>query len=240
MKELRLEKMRELPYAMEEAVNRLRINIGFLGKDVRKIMVVSAMPNEGKSLVCAHLWRQMANSGIKSVLVDCDMRNSALVGHYGIRVSSGNPSDKNYGTSNYLSSEDPLDQVVYHTQYPDGDFIPNFDNVVNPSLLLEGSRFSQMLDSLAKDYRYVFVDSPPLNLVSDSETIGHYCDGAIIVVRAGETSKKLVTNTINQLERAGCPILGLVLNRVKGTQGGYYSKRYGSYYGKNSGYYYGK
>ena len=238
MKELRLERLQELPYAMEEAVNRLRVNIGFLGKNVRKIMVVSAMPNEGKSLVCMHLWRQMAESGTHCIFVDVDMRNSVLVSHYGIEVSHG----EKYGTSNYLSTEDSLDQLIYHTDYPEGDFIPNFDNVVNPSLLLEGNRFRQMLDSLARDYRYVFLDSPPLNLVSDSETIGHHCDGAIVVVRAGETSKKLVSNTVNQLERAGCPLLGIVLNRVKGSKGGYYSKKYGSYYygDKDSGYYYGK
>ena len=238
MNELRLEQLQELPYAMEEAVNRLRINIGFLGKNVRKIMVVSAMPNEGKSLVCIHLWRQMAESGTRCIFVDADMRNSALVGHYGIKVNQGGE----YGTSNYLSTEDPLAKVIYHTRYPQGDFIPNFDNVVNPSLLLEGNRFGQMLDTLAQDYRYVFVDSPPLNLVSDSETIGHVCDGAIMVVRAGETSRKLVANTINQLERAGCPLLGIVLNRVKGSKGGYYSKRYGAYYygNKDAGYYYGK
>ena len=238
MRELKLEQLRELPYAMEEAVNRLRVNIGFLGKNVRKIMVVSAMPNEGKSLVCMHLWRQMAESGVRCIFVDADMRNSALVSHYGVEVNQG----EKYGTSNYLSTEDPLEQVIYQTGYPEGDFIPNFDNVVNPSLLLEGNRFSQMLNSLAQDYRYVFVDSPPLNLVSDSETIGHNCDGAIMVVRAGETSKKLVANTVNQLERAGCPLLGIVLNRVKGSQGGYYSKKYGSYYygNKDYGYYYGK
>ena len=52
--------MPELPYAMEEAINRLRVNISFLGKEIRKIMIVSAMSNEGKSLVTMHLWRQMA------------------------------------------------------------------------------------------------------------------------------------------------------------------------------------
>ena len=89
MRELKLERLQELPYAMEEAVNRLRVNIGFLGKNIKKIMVVSAMPNEGKSLVCMHLWRQMAESGVRCIFVDADMRNSALVSHYGIEVSHG-------------------------------------------------------------------------------------------------------------------------------------------------------
>ena len=56
----------ELPYAMEEAVNRLRINVGFLGKDVRKIMFMSSEPNEGKSFVAMSLWKQMVQAGEKA------------------------------------------------------------------------------------------------------------------------------------------------------------------------------
>ena len=104
-------------------------------------------------------------------------------------------------------------------------------------------RFEEMLAYMEEKYRYVFIDSPPLSLVSDGERIGNLCDGAILVVRGGATSKHLVKNSIRQLERAGCPLLGIVLNRVEGAKSGYYSKRYGSkYYGGkyyNDAYYYG-
>ena len=104
-------------------------------------------------------------------------------------------------------------------------------------------RFEEMLAYMEEKYRYVFIDSPPLSLVSDGERIGNLCDGAILVVRGGVTSKHLVKNSIRQLERAGCPLLGIVLNRVEGAKSGYYSKRYGSkYYGGkyyNDAYYYG-
>ena len=73
-----LDKLQELPNSMEEAVNRLRINIGFLGNEVRKIMVISSIPNEGKSFVAAHVWRQMAKGGTPSVLLDMDLRKSVL------------------------------------------------------------------------------------------------------------------------------------------------------------------
>ena len=53
----------KLPYAIEEAVNRLRINISFLGSDVRKIMVISSEPNEGKSFLALNIWSQMAQAG---------------------------------------------------------------------------------------------------------------------------------------------------------------------------------
>lgn len=60
MNEVTIGNMPTLPYAVEEAVNRLRINISFLGSDIKKIMVISTMPDEGKSFVTMQLWRQMA------------------------------------------------------------------------------------------------------------------------------------------------------------------------------------
>jgi len=226
----------ELPYAVEEAVNRLRINIGFLGSKVKKIMIVSSIPNEGKSFVAFQLWRQMANTGTKSILVDADLRKSITIEKYGMRFESGR---KIKGTSHYLSGDYDLKDAILHTEIENGDIIPNVDNVINPSLLLESDKFEGMLNELAEEYRYVFIDSPPLNLVSDGERIGNMCDGAILVARGGVTSKSVVKNSIQQLNRAGCPLLGIVLNRVESNKSGYYYKKYGGY-GSYGGYgYYG-
>jgi Mrp family chromosome partitioning ATPase len=94
-----------------------------------------------------------------------------------------------------------------------------------------------LLEQMAKEYRYVFVDVPPLSIVSDGERIGNLCDGAILCVRGNATSKALVRESVHQLERAGCPLLGIVLNRVSDSKGGYYNKYYSHGYRK---YYSGK
>ena len=219
--------MPKLPYAVEEAVNRLRINISFLGNDVRKILVISSEPNEGKSFVAMHLWKQMAEAGEKTILVDADMRKSAMVDTYQIRRDD---DLELWGTSHYLSGTAKLVDVILHTDVETADILPNVDNIVNPSMLLESDRFEQMLNEMAENYRYVFVDAPPLGLVSDGERIGNLCDGAILTVRSGMTSRGAVRNSIRQLERAGCPVLGIVLNRVTQSQGGYYHKYYGNKY----------
>ena len=103
-------------------------------------------------------------------------------------------------------------------------------------MLLEGQKLASTFEELDENYRYTFIDAPPLNLVSDGEKIGSLCDGALLVVRAGETPKAMVRNSIRQLERAGCPVVGIALSRAKGAANGYYHK-YGNYYGKR---YYGK
>lgn len=237
--QITIENMPELPYAIEEAVNRLRVNMTFLGENVKKIMVISTMPDEGKSFVAMQLWRQMAETGVDSLLLDADMRKSVMADKYAMKKADGS---KISGTSYYLANDVSLDEVILKTQYEHGDVMPNTDNVVNPSILLEGQKFADTLDALAEKYRYVFVDAPPLNLVSDGERIGSLCDGAVLVVRGNSTPRGIVKNSITQLERAGCPLLGVVLNRVKGSGSGYYYKQYGSYgyYGKNyGGSYYG-
>lgn len=224
--------MPELPYAIEEAVNRLRVNMSFLGENVKKIMIISTMPDEGKSFVAMQLWRQMAQTGVDSILLDADMRKSVMVDKYAMQRTDG---EKILGTSYYLANDIPIEKAILKTQYEHGDVMPNNDNVVNPSILLESPKFAATLDQLADRYRYVFIDAPPLNLVSDGERIGSLCDGAVLVVRGNETPKNIVKNSVRQLERAGCPLLGVVLNRVKGSGSGYYYKQYGGKYG-----YYGK
>lgn len=226
-----IQNMPTLPYAIEEAVNRLRVNVSFLGGEVKKIMVISSMPDEGKSFVAMQLWRQMAEANEKSILLDMDLRKSVMVDKYQIRQED---NEKILGMSYYLANDVSLEECILRTNIGTGDILPNVDNVLNPSMLLEGHKFEETLVALEEQYRYIFIDSPPLNLVSDGEKIGSLCDGAILIVRAGETSKNIVRSSIRQLERADCPLIGIVLSRAKSGTGGYYTKKYGGYYGSKA------
>lgn len=223
MNKIKMNSIQELPYAVEESINRLRINVSFLGNEIKKIMVASTLPNEGKSFVTMQMWKQMANAGIKSVLVDADMRNSVLVKKNDIELQDGKEMK---GLANYLAEDFSLDEVIYESPFENGDIIPNVENIINPSMLLEGDKFGNMLNELSKDYRYVFVDAPPLGLVSDAEKIGSMCDGAILVIRSGETTRAEVKNSIKQLERSGCKILGVVLNRATDLKNKYSKQKY--------------
>ncbi|WP_347994663.1 CpsD/CapB family tyrosine-protein kinase [uncultured Eubacterium sp.] len=223
MNKIKMDSIQEIPYAVEEAINRLRINVSFLGNEIKKIMVVSTLPNEGKSFVTMQIWKQMANAGIKSVLVDADMRNSVLVKKNDMERQDGKEMK---GLANYLAEDFSLDEVTYESPFENGDIIPNVENIINPSMLLESDKFGNMLNELSKDYRYVFVDAPPLGLVSDAEKIGSMCDGAILVIRSGETTRAEVKNSIKQLERSGCKILGVVLNRATDLKNKYSKQKY--------------
>ena len=215
------------PYAVEEAMNRLRVNIKFCGKNTKKILVISSVPNEGKSTVSVHLWKMLAEAGFPSVLVDLDLRKSVLKDRLEFK-SEGEIQGLDY----YLSGLSEYQNVVYETNISNGYIVPVSNLLENPSALLEDPRMEELLDRLAEDYRYVIIDSPPLDSVADGALIASFCDGAILVVRSGMTSRRLVKQSIQQLERVGCRLLGTVLNRVETK-----SRAYQKYYGKYGNYY---
>lgn len=226
----------DLPYAVEEAMNRLRINIKFCGKNTRKILLTSCMPNEGKSTVSTYLWKMLAEAGFPTVLVDVDLRKSVLM-----KRLQADAEKETKGLNHYLSGLAEYDEVVYKTNIDNAYIVPCTQLLENPSPLLEDVRFRELLDKLAAEYRFVIVDTPPLGSVSDGALIGSMCDGAVLVIRAGETPKAMIRQSLHEIEQSGCKFLGTVLNRAEGAGRGYgkYGKygKYGNYgYGYGYGY----
>lgn len=217
----------ELPYAVEEAMNRLKVNVKFCGKNTRKILVTSSVPNEGKSVVSVQLWKMLAESGFKSILVDVDLRKSILKDRHEFKYDG---EIKGFGY--YLSGQAEYSDVIYETNIENGHILPCVSVLNNPISLLEDERFKELLDKLSEDYRYVIVDTPPLCAVADGSLIASMCDGAILVVRSGRTSRKLVAQSIRQLDYVDCKLLGTVLNGVN-----LKSSAYKKYYGNYGGYY---
>lgn len=215
----------ELPYAVEQALKRLQVNVAFSGNDTKRILITSSVPNEGKSFVSVQLWKMLAESGSKAVFLDLDFRNSELMSRHSIRTEDGSVP---YGLDFYLSGRADIEDVLYSTNVENGDFIPCTNLLENPSSLFEDKRFAMLLDALASEYRYVIIDSAPLEYVADGNLIATHCDGAILVVRCAHVPRKIIRNSIQTLESVGCKLLGVALNREdKNTRG--YGKYYGGY-----------
>ena len=211
----------DLPYAVEEALNRLRVNIKFCGKNTKKILIASSVENEGKTM--------LAEAGFPTVLVDTDLRKSVLKSRFQFQSD-----DEIKGLDYYLSGWAEYSDVVYKTNIKNGDIVPCTNLLENPSSLLEDARFGELFDKLTEDYRYVIIDSAPLVNVADGALIASMCDGALLVVRSAGTSRNLVKQSVTQLQRSGCNLLGMVLNMTSVTSRAYYK-----YYGKYGKEYYG-
>lgn len=216
-------------------MNRLRVNMGFCGNRFKRIIITSSTPNEGKSFVSTNLWRMLAEAGSRVVLVDADMRKSVMRSRYQIAAGEGPMA----GLVHYLAGQAKLEDVLYQTNIENGFLLPTANTMSNPAILLQTDRFTELLNHLAEEFTYVLVDTPPLGSVADGDLIASRCDGGLLVVRSGVTPRAMIGASLKQLERAGCELMGVVLNRVEAKSNPYYYKysKYG--YGYYSNYYCG-
>lgn len=232
MKTLTIKNLPELPFEVTESINQLRINLSLCGSNVKKIMITSSVPNEGKSFVAVQLWRSMAAMGKKTLLIDCDLRNSEMRSKYGL---SG--LDKLSGLAYFLAGQADLNEAIYRTNIDNGYIIPVTTAISNPSMLLEDPLFKAMLTECLKVFDFIILDTPPLASVADALKIATNCDGSVLVVHGGSTPRKLVQNSVQLLQKTGKPLLGTVLNRVntgKGSSRYYYRQYYRYGYGEQA------
>ncbi|MDO4938931.1 MAG: CpsD/CapB family tyrosine-protein kinase [Lachnospiraceae bacterium] len=224
MVEVELKKLNENNYYYAEAIKKLRTNVQFSGKDVKVIAFTSSLPGEGKSDVTYALAQSFSQIGKRVVIVDADIRKSVLASRLEV-------NKKIEGLSDYLSGQSEFDNVLYKTNYPNLDIVFAGSFSPNPAELLEEELFGEMLEHLKNTHDYVFVDTPPVRLVTDSSIVAKYCDGIILVVEAGAISYRVLQKVRDQLADTGTKILGTVLNKVDMESDGYYGKygKYGKY-----------
>lgn len=220
-----------LNYECDEAFKALRTNIQFCGDDKKVIVFTSCTPDEGKSTVVHHLAMSLANTGKKVLLIDADLRKSVMAGNYRI-------PEELKGLSHFLSGQTSLERVLCQTDIDTLQVILAGPMPPNPSELLAGDTFRKMLSAARETFDYTLIDCPPLGSVIDAAIAAKYSDGAAIVVEAETISYRFVAEIKEQLEKGGCPILGVVLNKVDIRGQKYYYNYYNKYgkYGKRYGY----
>lgn len=211
-------------YAYDEAIRTLRTNIQFCGTNIRLIMFTSAMPDEGKSEVSFALAQSLAQIGKKTLVLDADIRKSVLMERYQLK-------EKVNGLSQYLSGQRAMEDIIYRTNIENLDMVLAGPYSPNPAELLEEDLFGELLKYARSRYEYVIVDTPPMANLIDGALVARHCDGAVIVIESEAISYRLEQRVKAQLERSGCRILGVVLNRVDLSRVPYYKKygRYGKY-----------
>lgn len=203
-----------LEYRAKEAMNTLCTNLSFAGGDIRKIMITSSHPQEGKSFVAMNLMRTFANLGMHVVLVDADIRASRLQRTFNIRIDDLQTADMRYpGLSRYLAGRNSASEILGETNIPNASMILAGSTVANSLPLFNTPRFSRLLDALAKQFDIVLVDAPPIGTIIDAAKMAASCDGTLFVVQSNSVSYPHLINSLRQIEKTGCSLLGTVLNQ---------------------------
>ena len=191
--------LEELDYGQREAFNSLRTNLQFCGADLKVLLFTSCAPNEGKSTVTFQLARSMAENNKKVVLVDADLRKSVMLGRYKAQAAD----KKEGGLSPYLSKQAQISDILFATNIPNFDVILTGPLSPNPTELLGGPLFSELIERLRESYDMVIIDSPPLASVIDAAVMAPCCDGAVLVIESNATSHRMAVNVKKQLEAHG-------------------------------------
>ena len=187
---------------------------------LKRILITSSVPAEGKTFVAANLAQSIIRQPDRRVLlIDADLRASRL------HVTLGAPSTP--GLTDYLRGE--ADEYAIIQCGPDENlcFIPGGNEVSNPSELLPSDRMRHLLDIVTPMFDFVIVDSPPATPVHDPSLLADLCDGVLFVVRAGVTDVEVAEKAVAEFREKN--LLGVVLN------GAEREAAYGQYYNHYTG-----
>lgn len=154
-----------------------------------------------------------------------------------IKPTTGNGFSFEQLYGEFLSAEDEnscikkaVDSAIQKTEEKNLYLLPAGNVPPNPSELLGSVRTSYLLKLLKKRFDVIIIDSSPVMPASDALLLAPQVDGVVLVVKSGVTNKKLVKDTVQQLQKAKANILGVLLNQADTKQDGYY-KYYSKYYG---------
>ncbi len=217
--------------AVAECCRAIRTNLLFMSPDhpARSIVISSAGPQEGKTTTAVSLAISLAQSGLRVLLVDTDMRRPRLHKVFGIPATSSGLSKAVVGEGDVLS-------MICETGVPNLSLLPCGALPPNPAELIHAERFKRIVGTLLDNYDRVLFDSPPIGAVTDAVILAQLTEGTILVVKAGKTTRDSLAFVARSLKTGGgaVNILGCVLNDLDVTTMG----RYGYSYYARYGYYY--
>jgi polysaccharide biosynthesis transport protein len=217
--------MLESPHSMlAESFRQLRANFLFCApaEQQRSILVTSCSPSEGKTCVSVNLAVSLSQAGRKVLLVDANFRRPGVAQAFGL-------VDTTEGLSNILIGHSNPDSLVHQTSHKNLDVLLAGPLPPNPSELLSGGYLKDFITQFSAKYETIIFDGPPVLVVSDAMVLSSAMDGVVLVVRAGFSTRGAIGRAKDQLKRVNAKVLGVVLNDVKITRGGYFREMYKTY-----------
>ena len=202
------------PTAMGEEYRSLRTQILFASnhKTLRSLYVTSLNPNEGKSLNTANIAITFAQQKIPTLLIDADLRRGVLHTSFACKKKPG-LADFLYSNSDI--NDENMQKVIQQTHIPNLYLLSSGVPVPNPSEILGSQRSKDIFKFLSDRFGFVIVDTPPINVTTDSIVISRYVDSGIFVIRAGKTNVKDVETKVAQFDNFKDSLFGFILNGVE-------------------------
>ena len=200
---------------------RAAVSLTKNSEKLRVISVTSTIPSEGKSLVASNFAIVTAQTGLRTLLVDADLRRPSV--HKAFQLQSP------VGLSAYLAERvNSISEISHSTEVPNLDVVCCGATPSNPSELISSKRMVQFLDEASQHYDRVVLDCPPVSAVADPLVVGAMADGVIFVTKFNKIRREHAVRSVQRIQDAGIHIIGLVLNDIdfEGKDSYYYSYHY--------------
>lgn len=179
--------------------------------NLRTAMVTSCQAKDGKSTVLANLGASFSELGIRTLIIDGDMRAPTQNRFFQLEIEKG--------LSEVLRGEATIDEVIQYTGLDGLSLISAGGPVRNPAELLQSESFDQLLSSVKSQYNLVLVDTGPALLVSDPAIVLQKCDIGLLVVRAATDTKRKVQEAVRRLRAASPNLRGCIVNTFGSSKG---------------------
>jgi capsular exopolysaccharide synthesis family protein len=189
-----------------EAYRMLRNNLDFINvdKDIKTVLVTSAVPSEGKSTVAANLATVLSQAGKTVVLVDCDFRRPSTAEFFEL--------DHTVGLSDVLAGTGDLWAAAQRPEGSDGLWVLTAGTMPpNPSALLGSDAMKGLMSNLRGSVDWVILDSAPTLAAADAAAVARWVDGVLVVARIGVSKRDAARAVCEQLRNVGARILGLAV-----------------------------
>ena len=208
---------------INEAFRVLRTNIEFMLNDDKNVfMLTSYNAGSGKSFLTANIAMSLAIKGKKVLMVDGDMRHASL----STLVGSGKK-----GLADYLNGQQTDVRSVIVPVDDKVDIIPVGTIPPNPTELIGGDLFSSMIEKFRKEYDYILIDCPPIEIVADAHIVEKHVDRVFFVIRSGLLERSMIDDLNHLYEEGGLKNMSVILNGTESNTG-----KYGYKYGYYSSY----
>jgi capsular exopolysaccharide synthesis family protein len=203
---------------------RTALLCGVYRDQAKVLLVTSPGPREGKTLLASNLALALAQVGLRTLVIDADLRKSIEQ-----RVFTTNGHSQ--GLVDVLTGTASLADAIRPTEIDRLDALEAGRSTATPSELLSSPAFTAVLEELKGRYDRIVIDSPPVGIVTDAQILATRCDATVLVLRAEESSRLLTQRARDALLAVGATVAGAVVNDLSPRAGryGYYSG-YGSYH----------
>jgi len=206
-----------------EAFRQIRTCLLFSGpaSQRRSLLITSPLPEDGRTTIALNLAAAVAHGGRRVLVVDANFRQPGIRQIFP-QCPDGGLSSALVGQANW--------QDLLHEVQPNLHVLPAGMLPPNPAELLGSEEMRKLLAEMVDRYDQILIDGAPCLVVTDSSVLATLVDGVIVTVRAGANTYGIVQRTRDILLRVGAHVVGVVLNGVRATAGGYLRKNYETFY----------